>query len=191
MTQSSLSASAVLASFAEQLCAGRRVLLLGSSLSSLPELLLQRGARLVHVVDPDGPRAAQAAASASTNKVSFAPWNDGDVALREAAFDLAVIENLGALEPTRALREVRRVLGQRGVVVVASPNRDAARPLLAPALPSRTELDYYALYDAVAAEFQFVSMHGQAPFVGYAIAEFSPEGEIEPVIDSGFLPRGS
>ena len=191
MPQPTLSASAALAAFAEQLCTGRRVLLLGSSLSALPELLLQRGARLVHVCDPDGLRAQQAAQSAGTSKLTFAPWNEGSVALRDAAFDLAVIENLGAFEPTRALREVRRVLGQRGVLLVASPNREAGRPLLPPALPSRTELDYYALYDAVAAEFQYVSMHGQAPFVGYAIAEFSPEGEIEPVIDSAFLARGS
>src|SRR6187397_1304823 len=98
MPQFTLSASAVLAAFAEQLCTGRRVLVLGSSQSSLPELLLQRGARLVHVCDADGVRAAQAAASAGTSKLSFAAWNDGSVALRDAAFDLCVIENLGAFE---------------------------------------------------------------------------------------------
>jgi SAM-dependent methyltransferase len=190
MHQTSLSASSVLAAFAEQLCTGRRVLVLGSSTSSLPALLLERGARLVHVADPDASRAAQATAAAPGGKQSFAAWNDA-AALRENAFDVALIENLGAFEPTRTLREVRRVLGQRGVLLVASPNREAGRSLLPAALPSRTELDYYALYDAVSGEFEHVSMHGQAPFVGYAIAEFSPEGEIEPVIDSAFLPRGS
>src|SRR5688572_20921902 len=115
---SQLSASAALAAFAEPLCAGRRVLVLGSALSSLPDLLLQRGSRVVHVCDPDAPRAAQAAAASGTSKLSFAPLSDGLLPLREAAFDVALIENLGAFEPTRTLREVRRVLGQRGVALI-------------------------------------------------------------------------
>src|SRR5687768_4551091 len=102
-----LSASAALAAFAEPLCAGRRVLVLGSALSSLPELLLQRGSRLVHVCDPDAARAAQASAASASNKLSFAPLGEGLMALREAAFDVALVENLGAFEPTRTLRELR------------------------------------------------------------------------------------
>jgi SAM-dependent methyltransferase len=186
-----LSASAALAAFGEALANGRKVLVLGSALSSLAELLLARGARLVHVCDPDPARALQAGARARSANLSFAAWGEPPLALREGAFDLAVIENLCAFEPTRTLREVRRLLGPRGVVLVASPNHDGPRPLLEPALESQAELDYYALYDAVAAEFRHVRMLGQAPFVGYAIAEFSPEGEVEPVIDTAFLERGS
>lgn len=186
-----LSASAALAAFGEALAHGRKVLVLGSALSSLPELLIERGARLVHVLDPDPARAQQAGARSRSSQLSFSAWGDPPLALREGAFDLAVVENLSAFEPTRALREVRRLLGPRGVALVASPNHERPRPLLAPTLKSRAELDYYALYDVVAAEFRHVRMLGQAPFVGYAIAEFSPEGEIEPVIDTAFLERGS
>ncbi len=188
--QATLTAAAALAAFAEPLASGRRVLVVGSALSPLPELLLERGARVVHVADPESARAAQASAAAGSNKLSFGPWSDG-LPLRDAAFDLVLIENLSALDPVRALREARRLLATRGVAIVSCPNREVARPLLPPSLPSSTELDYYSLYDAVAAEFQQVRMLGQAPFVGYAIAEFSPEGEVEPVIDSAFLPRGS
>jgi SAM-dependent methyltransferase len=186
-----LSASAALAAFGEAFANGRKVLVLGSALSSLAELLLERGARLVHVCDPDPARAQQAGARNRATNLSFAAWGEPPLALREGAFDLAVVENLSAFEPTRTLRELHRLLGPRGVALVASPNHDGPRPLLDAALESRAELDYYALYDAVAAQFRHVRMLGQAPFVGYAIAEFSPEGEIEPVIDTAFLERGS
>jgi SAM-dependent methyltransferase len=186
-----LSASAALAAFGEAFANGRKVLVLGSALSPLAELLLDRGARLVHVCDPDPGRAQSAGARTRATNLSFATWGEPPLALREGAFDFAVIENLSAFEPTRTLREVHRLLGPRGVALVASPNHEGPRPLLEPALESRAELDYYALYDAVAAQFRHVRMLGQAPFVGYAIAEFSPEGEIEPVIDTAFLERGS
>jgi hypothetical protein len=52
-------------------------------------------------------------------------------------------------------------------------------------------LDYYALYDAVKAEFEHVRMLGQAPFVGYVIADFAPEGTPEPSLDTAFLPSGA
>ena len=186
-----LSASAALAAFAESFASGRRVVVYGNALGTLPDLLLDRGARLVHVCDPDPGRAAQAGARNRSQSLSFAPLGEGPLALREGAFDVAVIENLCAVEPSQALREVRRLLGPRGVLLVACPNREGPRPLLEPSLESKTELDYYALYDAVANEFSHVRMLGQAPFVGYAVAEFSPEGDIEPVIDTAFLERGS
>ena len=52
-------------------------------------------------------------------------------------------------------------------------------------------LDYYALYDAVAAQFPHVRMLGQMPFVGYALADFGTEREPEPTFDSGFVPGGA
>jgi chromosome segregation ATPase len=52
-------------------------------------------------------------------------------------------------------------------------------------------LDYYALYDAVKAEFEHVRMLGQAPFVGYVVADFAPEGTPEPSLDTAFLPNGA
>jgi hypothetical protein len=52
-------------------------------------------------------------------------------------------------------------------------------------------LDYYALYDAAKAEFEHVRMLGQAPFVGYVVAEFAPEGSPEPSLDTAFVPGGA
>jgi len=52
-------------------------------------------------------------------------------------------------------------------------------------------LDYYALYDITKAEFEHVRMLGQAPFVGYVIADFAPEGTPEPSLDTAFLPGGA
>jgi hypothetical protein len=92
------------------------------------------------------------------------------------------------------LRTAKRALSSRGVAVVACPNPEAAQPLLrAPSWSGRsaTSLDYYALYDAVAAEFEHVRMLGQTPFVGYAIADFSASGEPEPALDTSFVPGGA
>ncbi|HEY6726716.1 MAG TPA: hypothetical protein VI197_21930, partial [Polyangiaceae bacterium] len=46
-------------------------------------------------------------------------------------------------------------------------------------------------YDAVAEEFEYVRMLGQTPFVGYAIADFAPEGDPLPSLDTGFVPGGA
>jgi len=43
----------------------------------------------------------------------------------------------------------------------------------------------------VKAEFEYVRMLGQAPFVGYVIADFAPEGAPEPSLDTAFLPAGA
>jgi hypothetical protein len=51
--------------------------------------------------------------------------------------------------------------------------------------------DYYALFDLASAQFSSVRMLGQAPFVGYAVVDFAPDGEPEPSIDNGFVPSGA
>ncbi|HEV8550483.1 MAG TPA: hypothetical protein VGQ57_15670, partial [Polyangiaceae bacterium] len=60
MPPGSLTASAALAAFIEPFVEGRRVLVFGSALASTPRLLLERGARLVHVTDPAPLRVAEA-----------------------------------------------------------------------------------------------------------------------------------
>jgi DNA repair exonuclease SbcCD ATPase subunit len=74
---------------------------------------------------------------------------------------------------------------------VASPNAEAKVPLLPHRSSAATPLDYYALYDAVKEEFEHVRMLGQAPFVGYVVAEFAPEGSPEPSLDTAFVPGGA
>ena len=192
MTDSSLlEPSIALAAYAEPLAANRRVLVFGSALGALSLQLLERGARSVHVCDPDALRVAEATTRNRSSQITFSTLADADLAVRDGAFELALIENLGAFNALSILRKAHRALVPRGVAVVACPNAEAAFPLLQAGSPSATVLDYYALYDAVAAEFEHVRMLGQTPFVGYAIADFSATGEPEPALDTSFVPGGA
>src|SRR6478735_8315541 len=154
MTEPSpLQPSIALCAYAEPLASNRRVLVFGNSLGSLPLQLMERGARSIHVCDPDAVRVSEAAARNRSTQISFSSLADSDLSLQGSGFDLALIDNLGAYDPLPLLRTAKRVLGSRGVAVVACPNPEAAFPLLRSAgEAASTGLDYYALYDAVAAE---------------------------------------
>jgi SAM-dependent methyltransferase len=181
----------VLAAYAEPVASGRRVLFVGPASSALPARLVERGARLVHVCDPEPVRLAEATAKNRTSSISFSALADGHFALRDGAFDLCIIEDAGISDPVPLLKRVRRALTPRGVLLMASLNPEARSPLM-PYRPSGViALDYYALYDAVKAEFEQVRMLGQAPFVGYVVADFAPEGTPEPSLDTAFLPGGA
>jgi SAM-dependent methyltransferase len=191
MLTGSLSSTAVLAAFAEPFVEGRRVLVFGNSLSMTPRLLIERGARAVHVCDSTPLRAAEASERADTPGLAFSSFADDTLVGRDGSFDCVLVEHLGSFDARSVIARARRLLAPRGVALFATPNRDAVTPLLPPPEPSASPLDYYALYDLVAGEFEHVRMLGQAPFVGYAVVDFRPEGTPEPVIDSEFLPRGS
>lgn len=188
-----LQPSIALCAYAEPLASNRRVLVFGNALGALPAQLMERGARSVHVCDIDAVRVSEATARNRSTQIAFSSLADSDLSLREGAFDLAVVDNLGAYDPLLLLRSVKRALGSRGVAVVACPNPEASFPLLRTSArdAAGTSLDYYALYDAVAAEFEHVRMLGQTPFVGYAIADFSASGEPEPALDTSFVPGGA
>ena len=185
--------SAAIAAFAESLVEGRRVLLLGSSGHNLWQKLLDRGARLVHVCDPDPVRLSEAAARNTSHNASFAPLsNQAALALRDSVFDVGIIDNLAAFsDPSEAMRLLRRALSPRGLAFVTAPNPDVRESLLPDVTPSRNSLDYYSLYDLVHSEFPIVRMLGQMPFVGYTMAELAPLDEPEPTIDAGFVPGGT
>jgi hypothetical protein len=188
---SAIEPAIVLAAYTEPVINGRRVLFIGPAISALPERLLERGARLVHVCDSDPVRLAEATAKNRSRDVSFSTLTDGHFALRDGAFDVCLIEDAGISDPVPLLKKVRRALGPRGLALIASLNPEARSPLI-PHRPSGViALDYYALYDAAKAEFEHVRMLGQAPFVGYVVAEFSPEGEPEPSLDTAFVPGGA
>jgi flagellar biosynthesis chaperone FliJ len=180
----------VLAAYAEPLVDGRRVIVLGDSSSGLAEHLLERGARLVHVYDPDAMRVAEAATRNSSRNVSYGPLAEGALAVRDGAFDVGLVENLATVgDPSSALKRLRRALSPRAAALVALPNPDVQVRLLAAG--SSGPLDYYGLYDLVAAQFEHVRMLGQAPFVGYAVADFGAGGVPEPSLDSAFVPGGA
>lgn len=181
--------SQVLAVYAEGLIRGRRVVLFGDGRTGLAEALAERGARLVHVYDPDPARAAEALAASARSAprgVAFAALSD-DLGVRDGAFDVAVVPDLSLFEsPDALLRRARRALSPSGVILVASPNPGAKKRLLG-AAPSRASIDYYALFDLVSLQFAKVRMAGQVPFVGYAIAEFSQAGDIPVTVDTSLL----
>jgi SAM-dependent methyltransferase len=188
---SAIEPAIVLAAYAEPVASGRRVLFVGPAISALPERLLERGARLVHVCDPDPVRVAEATAKNRSSNVSFSALADGHFALRDGAFDVCIVEDAGITDPVALVKKIRRALTPRGVAVLAALNPETRVPLL-PHRPSGViSLDYYALYDAVKTEFEHVRMLGQAPFVGYVIADFAPEGTPEPSLDTAFLPAGA
>jgi hypothetical protein len=190
-TESAIEPAIVLAAYAEPVASGRRVLFIGPAISALPARLLERGARLVHVCDPDPVRIAEATAKNRSKDVSFSALADGHFALREGAFDVCIVEDAGISDPVALLKKIRRALTARGVAILASLNPETRVPLL-PHRPSGViSLDYYALYDAVKTEFEHVRMLGQAPFVGYVIADFAPESTPEPSLDTAFLPSGA
>lgn len=181
----------VLAAYAEPVASGRRVLFVGPAVSALPASLLERGARLVHVCDPDPVRVAEATAKNRSSSVSFSTLSDGHFALRDGAFDVCIVEDAGITDPVSLVKRLRKALTPRGVAILATVNPEARTPLM-PRRPSGAiSLDYYALYDAVKAEFEHVRMLGQAPFVGYVVADFAPEGTPEPSLDTAFLPSGA
>jgi SAM-dependent methyltransferase/septal ring factor EnvC (AmiA/AmiB activator) len=189
-----LSPSIVLAAYAEDLLDGRRVVLFGDATSGVADELAERGARSVHVYDADRSRAAVAAGQNRSKQISVSSYDDADIAVRDGAFDVAIVEDLSTFDdPAALLRQVRRALSSRGAAIVASPNADAKMFLLprTSAARSGAPLGYYELYDIVSAEFTEVRMLGQTPFVGYAVIDFAPEGEPDVSIDSALLPGGT
>src|SRR6187402_2356841 len=93
---SSLEPSIALAAYAEPLASNRRVLVFGNALAPLPLQLLERGARSVHVCDRDALRASEAKARNRSTQISFSSLAESDLALQDAAFDLALIDDLSA-----------------------------------------------------------------------------------------------
>lgn len=183
----------------EPLVRGRRVAILGDATLDLAEQLQsQRGARLVHAYDPDPARAAEALArsaagrSGSGPRVHYAAF-EGDLGVRDGAFDVVIIPDLSRFDDAAdVLRRARRLVPTSGAVVVASPNLEVTSRLLGEArapkgAPGRGALSYYELFDAVSLQFPVVRMIGQAPFVGYAIADFALAGEPSVNIDTSLL----
>src|SRR3954469_8707757 len=118
--------------YAEPLAEGARVVIVGAAphSQSLGARLHELGARSVHAYDPSA----------------------GDLDVREGAFDLAIVPDLGRIEdPTTTVRRLRRIVGQRGVILAVARARteggedDGSFPDLAPAA-----FEYAQLYDLFA-----------------------------------------
>jgi SAM-dependent methyltransferase len=160
-----------LAVYVEPLVVGRRVVVLGDASQGLGSRIAELGAHSVLVWDPDPERARREAERAPRGVVVRAlPEEDLDA--RTGAFDLAVITDLELFDdPAYLLARVRRLVGDEGAALVATPNRDRA-----------DDSDYYQLFDLVACEFEDVRMIAQLPFHGVALAELGDEGGESPAV---------
>ena len=179
-----------LSAFAEPMIRGRRVALLGDATTSLAEKLTERGARLVHVFDPDAGRVAIAVAARPGSGRAQPPivglWAD-ELGVRDGAFDVVIVPDLSLFDDAEeVIKRTRRLVSTSGVVLLASPNPDATKFLLPPAAGLHKALGYYELFDAISLQFSEVKMLGQAPFVGYALVDFS-EAEPEISVDTSLL----
>jgi chromosome segregation ATPase len=184
--------SIVLSAYVEPLVRGRRVAILGDATIGLPDELGQRGARLLHVYDPDAARVAEAIAKAPPARphpVSYAVLSD-DLGVRDGAFDAVVVPDLALFaDPADVMRRARRLVSGSGVAVFVAPNAGAAgKRLVSGAGPQKAAtLGYYELFDLVSLQFAKVKMIGQAPFVGYTVADFAPRGEPDVSVDTSLL----
>ncbi|WP_394821986.1 hypothetical protein [Pendulispora albinea] len=179
-----LQPSHLLCVYAEPLAAGRRVLVVGDCTQDLGARLLELGARLVHVYDPDGERVRRAPPE---RNVVFRHLRDDELDVRDGAFDLVLVPDVAILpDPTALVARLRRVVDADGAVLVAARNPESWDAPSAPSTPSGAGgaaaprvIDYYELYDIVSLQFACVRMIGQVPFFGAAIAELG-ESEDEP-----------
>ena len=192
LPQEAAHASVAIGAFAEPLVRGRRVAVFGDATSPVATVLFERGARLVHVYDPDAGRVAEASARLASSGGDRATRPvvlhfDSETGVRDGAFDVVIVTDLSEwADATDVVRRAKRVLGPSGVAMIASPNPEAERFLLPPSESASRAIGYYDLYDAVSLAFADVRMLGQAPFVGYSIVDFSDE-DPEVAVDTSVL----
>jgi len=185
--------SLALVAHGEALLARRRVLVIGDSFSPTAESLVERGARLVEVRDPDAGRVAEAATRNPSRHITYAPLALGSGGVRDGAYDLAIVENLAMLPeagPRELLKSLRKALSIDGVAYIASPNPSIETRLL----PESSEADppeYYELFDLVGEEFEHVRMLGLAPYVGYSVFDFGVEEDPAVSLDPSFIQGGA
>ncbi len=148
--------------YAEPIASGRRVVIVGDCTLGFGERMLALGARMVHMYDPDGARAN--ASRPGARGLTVLPLPESDFNVRDGAFDVAIVPDIGALpDSSSILARLRKVVGP-GVALIAMPIHDGKSPL-----------DYYAFFDLVALQFAHVRMLGQVPFIGVALAELGVE----------------
>jgi SAM-dependent methyltransferase len=172
--------------YAEPLVAGRRVVVFGDATARLGERMLELGARVVHVYDPQPSRVASLEGRVQRG-LSVHPLPAGDFDVRDGAFDVAVVADIADVPaPAPLLARIRRLLAPGGAALVRSRSVEGAGR----GRPRQGALDYYELYDLVALQFSYVRMVGQIPWAGVALAELGRgEGEPDVTVDTQLVPE--
>jgi hypothetical protein len=166
-----------LCAYVEPLARGGRLLVVADASHDLAARFTELGARSVHTYDVDPQRASAAAASTRGAVIRALPAFDRgeDFEVRDGAYDLAFVPDLGqAPDPAVLLARLRRVLGAQGVLLVGARNPDA-RGRTDDSRRSRP-IAYADLYDLVNLQFASIRMLAQLPFRGVVVAELGLEG---------------
>lgn len=183
MTQALLSPVSALIAHLEPLLIDRRLLVIGNARRSVAEHLLDRGARLVQVLDPDPKRLAHAAAHNGERRVTYAQLTES--ALRDGSYDCVLVEDVSLADDLNGLlRGAARSLNQTGIAVVCMRNNQRTTGLLGTEPGS---VDYDTLCDAVDEHFDASIMLGQSAFLGYSVVQFGLEDPPEPALDNAYL----
>lgn len=183
MNLAPLSPMSALFAHVEPLLAGRRILVIGNASSAAPAQLLERGARLVQVLDPDPRRVSAAAAQNSERKLTYSQLTPH--ALRDGSFELALVEDVELGENLDNLvAGVKRALAATGTAIFCARNSYASSGLLG---SRRGTISYDQFGEALWDQFDNVSLWGQSPFLGYSIVQFGLEQPPEPVLDNEYV----
>jgi hypothetical protein len=169
--------------YAEPLADGAHAVVVGDAESGVAERLFDLGARSVHVFDPDPARAANAALVAVPG-VTVRPLVD-ELDVRGGAYDLALVPDIAELNDPRAMIErLRHAVGPSGSVVAMGRARVGVAESDVPFASELgiATLEYGALYELFAAQFDDVTLAGVLPFTGVVFAELGgDESESPPV----------
>jgi hypothetical protein len=171
--------------YAESFAVDAHVLVVGDSESSVARRLLDLGARGVHVFDPDPARAVNAARSAPRGVTIRALVDDLDV--RDGAFDLALVPDLAEVnDPAAAIARLRRAVAVNGAMIAMGRATFAGaetvdKPPFGPEL-GPAALEYAALYDLFAMQFEQVAIAGVVPFSGVVFAELGGDEDEPPPV---------
>lgn len=183
MNRAPLSPSSAFIAHIEPLVDDRRVLVIGNAERSVAEHLLERGARLVQLLDPDPKRIAQAAAQNSERRLTFAQLTKSS--LRDGSFDVILVEDVALADDLNELISgIAKTMSSRSLAIFCASNPDATTGLLG---ASPGTVDYDDLADATEANFEAVWMLGQAPFVGYSVVQLGLDHPPEPALDNAYL----
>jgi len=166
--------------YIQELLVDRNILEIGSGNGSGADFLAQL-ARRVLVLDTSAQRVARCRQFCDWSNVDCMVGEPDRLQVKDESFDVVVVPELerwftrGGLLP-----EIRRVLAPHGVVlfVVRSADREGA---------GGSGMGYADLDEYLGQTFEHVRMLGAIPFRGMTMADFQPEGELDPQLDCSLV----
>lgn len=162
-----------LAVYVGSLAVDARVVLFGDASLGIAERLLEAGARVVYVWDPD-PERARAAAERASRGVYVQAYPPRE-AVRTA--ELVLVPDLGLFDDTReTVARARQVAGESGIALIRALNSETA-----PSEAARA-FDYYDLFELVAGSFSSVRMVAELAFEGVALVVLGEELDDAPAV---------